>query len=120
MFNCHNGTCDCKDHGEEAADNINDAIGGGESVGDTGSADGEFGGDSGASDTGGMGESLVNEALTPLEKMKALEAGTRGFNAPAASDKKLADNLAICRANGLSAAAGVMIREINSRIKAGV
>jgi hypothetical protein len=120
MFNCHNGTCDCKDHGEEAADNINDAIGGGESVGDAGSADGEFGGDSGAGEAGGMSESIVNEALTPLEKMKALEAGTRGFNAPAASDKKLADNLAICRTNGLFAAADVMIREINSRIKAGV
>ena len=62
----------------------------------------------------------MTEALTPLQKMQALEAGTRGFNAAAASDQKLADNLTICRANGLSTAAGVMIREINSRIKAGV
>jgi hypothetical protein len=36
-----------------------------------------------------MGESLINEALTPLQKMQALENGTRGFNAAAASDQKL-------------------------------
>jgi hypothetical protein len=91
MFNCHNGTCDCKDHGEDAADNANDSIGGGESVGDAGSTGGDFGGgdSAGSGDAGGMGESLINEALTPLQKMQALENGTRGFNAAAASDQKL-------------------------------
>jgi hypothetical protein len=31
----------------------------------------------------------LNEAMTPLQKMQALENGTRGFNAAAASDQKL-------------------------------
>ena len=31
-------------------------------------------------------ESLITEAMTPLQKMQALEAGTRGFNAAAATD----------------------------------
>jgi hypothetical protein len=93
MFNHHIGSCDCnkdKDEaGEDAADNANDAIGGGGAVGDAGSAGGEFGGDSAGGEGGAMGEGLVNEALTPLEKMQALENGTRGFNAAAASDQKL-------------------------------
>jgi hypothetical protein len=93
MFNHHNGTCDCnkdKDEaGEDAADNANDAIGGGESVGDAGSTGGESSGDFGGGDAGGMGESLVTEAMTPYEKMQALDNGTRGFNAAAASDQKL-------------------------------
>jgi hypothetical protein len=93
MFNHRMGSCDCnknKDEaGEDAADNANDAIGGGESVGDTGSLGGDFGGDFGGGEGGAMGESLVTEAMTPLEKMQALENGTRGFNAAAASDQKL-------------------------------
>ena len=179
MFNHHIGSCDCnkdKDEaGEDAADNANDAIGGGESVGDAGSTGGDFGGgDSAGGEGGAMGESLVKEsweyfnikdrnsddvvtvvivdkrfeplfnkdhkeslrrnnvkveghyfngtvvtgkvgdiiqvcdechvmnpnkifmeaatiteAMTPLQKMQALEAGTRGFNAAAASDQKL-------------------------------
>jgi hypothetical protein len=96
MFNHHMGSCDCnkdKDEaGEDAADNANDAIGGGESAGDAGSLGGDagdFGGGDSAGGEGGMGESLVNEALTPLQKMYALENGTRGFNAAAASDQKL-------------------------------
>jgi hypothetical protein len=31
----------------------------------------------------------LKEAMTPLQKMQALENGTRGFNAAAASDQKL-------------------------------
>jgi hypothetical protein len=85
-FNHACGTCDC---GKDAADNANDAIGGGEPVGDTGSLGGDFGGDLGGGEGGAMGESLVTEAMTPLEKMQALENGTRGFNAAAASDQKL-------------------------------
>ena len=65
MFNHHNGTCGCnkdKDEaGEDAADNANDAIGGGESVGDAGSASGGFGGDSAGGEGGAMGESLTEE-----------------------------------------------------------
>lgn len=66
MFNHHIGSCDCnkdKDEvGEDAADNANDAIGGGESVGDAGSLGGEFGGDFGGGEGGAMGEGLVLEA----------------------------------------------------------
>lgn len=125
MFNHHNGTCDCdkdKDKaGEDAADNANDAIGGGESVGDAASGEGNFGGDMGASggECGAMGEGLVKEALTPLQKMQALENGTRGFNAAAASDRKLLDNLLICAQNNLQNAAVVMLIEIQDRIVRG-
>ena len=121
MFNHHMGSCDCnkdKDEaGEDAADNANDAIGGGESVGDAGSAGGDFGGgdSAGAGDAGGMGESLVNEALTPLQKMYALENGTRGFNAAAASDQKLWDNLRICADNNLLKAYKIMQDELTRR-----
>ena len=64
------GSCDCnkdKDEaGEDAADNANDAIGGGESVGDAGSAGGDFGGgDSAGGEGGAMGESLVKESMFP-------------------------------------------------------
>jgi DNA-binding protein YbaB len=124
MFNHHMGSCDCsKDKdgvGEDAADNANDAIGGGESAGDAGSAGGDFGGDFGGDAGGAMGEGLVNEALTPLEKMQALESGTRGFNAAAAGDAKLASNLSICTNNGLSKAAKIMADEIQARINAGI
>jgi hypothetical protein len=99
MFNHHMGSCDCnkdKDEaGEDAADNANDAIGGGESVGDAGSAGGDFGGGEG----GAMGESLVKEAVDyydQVPKMAALNAGTRGFNAKAASDEKLRVNRRVC------------------------
>lgn len=120
------GSCDCnkdKDEaGEDAADNANDAIGGGESVGDASSGEGSFGGDTGASggEGGGMGESLVTEAMTPLDKMKALENGTRGFNAAAASDLKLMDNLIVCAQNNLQKAAVIMIREMQKRMNQGV
>ena len=105
MFNHHMGSCDCnKDNdeaGEDAADNANDAIGGGESVGDASSSEGLGSGDFGGGDAGGaMGESL-NEAMTPLEKMQALEAGTRGFNAAAAGWAKLQLNRDICIKNKL-------------------
>ena len=120
MFNHHMGSCDCnkdKDEaGEDAADNANDAIGGGESVGDAGSAGGDFGGgDSAGGEGGAMGESLVNEALTPLQKMYALENGTRGFNAAAASDQKLWDNLRICADNNLLKAYKIMQDELTRR-----
>ena len=66
-----------------------------------------------------MGESLMQEAMTPLDKMKALEAGTRGFNAAAASDQKLADNLAICIANNLPKAEAIVKQEIQYRMNSG-
>lgn len=122
MFNHHMGSCDCnkdKDEaGEDAAENANDAIGGGESVGDVGSLGGDagdFGGGDSAGGEGGMGESLVNEALTPLQKMYALENGTRGFNAAAASDQKLWDNLRICADNNLLKAYKIMQDELTRR-----
>ena len=127
MFNQAMGSCDCnKNPGEDAADSTNDAIGGGESVGDAGSAGtsegGDFGGDAGASggEGGGMGESLMKEAMTPLQKMQALENGTRGFNAAAASDVKLLDNLLLCAQNNLNKAGVVMVGEIVNRIKQGI
>lgn len=118
MFNHHMGSCDCdkdKDKvGEDAADEANDAIGGGESAGDA-SSGGDFDGDFGGSEGGAMGESLVNEALTPLQKMQALENGTRGFNAAAASDQKLWDNLRICADNNLLKAYKIMQDELVKR-----
>jgi hypothetical protein len=65
MFNHHMGSCDCnkdKDEaGEDAADNANDAIGGGESVGDASSGEGFGSGDSAGGEGGAMGESLNEE-----------------------------------------------------------
>lgn len=63
---------------------------------------------------------VITEALTPLQKMQALEAGTRGFNAAAASDLKLMDNLILCAKNNLQKAAVVMIVEIQKRMNQGV
>ena len=103
MFNHHIGSCDCnkdKDEaGEDAADNANDAIGGGESVEDAGSLGGDFGGDLGGGEGGAMGESLIKEAVDyydQIPKMAALNNGTRGFNAKAASDEKLRVNRQVC------------------------
>jgi hypothetical protein len=125
MFNQAMGSCDCnKNPGEDAADNVNDAIGGGESAGDAGSAgessgDGSLGGEAGSGEGGAMGESLVTEAMTPLQKMQALQAGTRGFNAAAASDVKLLDNLLVCAQNNLDQAGMIMIGEIVKRMNQG-
>ena len=66
-----------------------------------------------------MGESLNEASMTPLQKMQALENGTRGFNAAAASDQKLYDNLLICARNNLALAAAAMVMEIQKRINAG-
>ena len=66
-----------------------------------------------------MGESLMTEAMTPLDKMKALEAGTRGFNAAASSDIKLYDNLVICASNNLNKAGMIIAGEIAKRMKQG-
>lgn len=108
MFNHHIGSCDCdkdKDEaGEDAADNANDAIGGGDSVGDAGSAEGNLGGDFGGGDSAGgeggaIGEGLVKEAVNyydQIPKMAMLNDGTRGFNAKAASDEKLRVNRQVC------------------------
>lgn len=108
MFNHHIGSCDCdkdKDEaGEDAADNANDAIGGGDSVGDTGSAGGNLGSDFGGGDSAGgeggaIGEGLVKEAVNyydQIPKMAMLNDGTRGFNAKAASDEKLRVNRQVC------------------------
>lgn len=112
-FNHACGTCDC---GKDAADDANSEMGS-DSVGE-GSGDGSFGGDS-VGEGGAMGESLT-EAMTPLQKMQALEAGTRGFNAAAASDLKLMDNLIICAQNNLQKAAIIMIREMQKRMNQGV
>lgn len=112
-FNHACGTCDC---GKDAADDANSEMGS-DSTGE-GSGDGSFGGDA-AGEGGAMGESLT-EAMTPLQKMQALEAGTRGFNAAAASDLKLMDNLIICAQNNLQKAAIIMIREIQKRMNQGV
>jgi hypothetical protein len=62
---------------------------------------------------------VMTEALTPLQKMQALENGTRGFNASAASDIKLLDNLLLCAQNNLRKAAAIMIKEIGLRMKNG-
>jgi hypothetical protein len=85
MFNHHNGTCDCNKDKEDIVGDANDALGGDTSNEGAGESSGDFGG----GDAGGMGESLIQEAMTPFEKMQALENGTRGFNAAAASDQKL-------------------------------
>lgn len=108
MFNHHMGSCDCDKDTEDAADSANDALG-----------DAAAGGD-GLDGGGGMGESLIKEALTPLQKMQALEAGTRGFNAAAASDIKLMDNLILCAKNNLQKAAIIMLVEIQKRMNQGV
>jgi hypothetical protein len=114
-FNHACGTCDC---GKDAADNTNDAIGGGEAAGGEGIGDAGPSGDAGG-DGGAMGEALVNEAMTPLEKMRALENGTRGFNAAAAGDVKLVNYYNICTKNGLQKAATIVGDEIKRRMKAG-
>lgn len=112
-FNHACGTCDC---GKDAADNANSEMGS-DSTGE-GSGDGSLGGES-AGEGGAMGESLLNEAMTPLQKMQALENGTRGFNASAAGDRKLLDNLILCAQNNLRTAATIMIKEIVLRMRNG-
>ena len=114
-FNHAMGSCDC---GKDAADDANDSIGSGESTGES-SGEGSLGGETGSGEGGAMGEALVTEAMTPLQKMQALEAGTRGFNAAAASDQKLLDNYKICMSNGLGKALKVVVTEISYRVNAG-
>jgi hypothetical protein len=53
--------------------------------------------------------------MTPFEKMQALENGTRGFNAAAASDQKLWDNLNICKANSFWKAHKIIQDELAKR-----
>ena len=112
-FNHACGSCDCdKNKDDFIIDGVPESgESNSESTGDPGS-------DSGSSDGGAMGESLT-EAMTPLDKMKALENGTRGFNAAAASDSKLRDNLILCAQNNLAKAAAVMIVEIQKRTNQG-
>ena len=114
-FNHACGSCDC---GKDAAEDTNDSLGSSESTGE-GAEDGGLGGDAGSGEGGAMGEALVTEAMTPLQKMQALEAGTRGFNAAAASDQKLLDNYKICMSNGLGKALKVVVTEISYRVNAG-
>ena len=107
-FNHACGTCDC---GKDAADNANNEMGGdttGEASGDEG-----FGGDS-VSEGG-----VMTEALTPLEKMRALENGTRGFNAAAAGDAKLVNYYDICIKNGFQKAAAIIEAEVQKRMNQG-
>ena len=113
-FNHAMGSCDC---GKDAADDANDSIGSSESTGES-SGEGSLGGETGSGEGGAMGESLT-EAMTPLDKMKALENGTRGFNAAAASDQKLLDNYKICMSNGLAKALKIVVTEISARMNAG-
>jgi hypothetical protein len=111
-FNHAFGSCDC---GKDAANDANSEMGS-DSAGE-GSGDGSLGGDS-AGESGAMSESLT-EAMTSLQKMQALENGTRGFNATAAGDIKLLDNLLLCAQNNLRKAAAIMIKEIGLRMKNG-
>ena len=128
-FNHAFGTCDW---GKDAADDANSEMSG-DSAGE-GSGDGSLGGDSAgeggfggdsamgdgdsAGDGGAMGEGLT-EAMTPLQKMQALEAGTRGFNAGAASDLKLVNYSNICTKGGLKKAAAIVGAEIQKRMNQG-
>ena len=114
-FNHACGSCDC---GKDAAEDTNNSMGSGNASGES-SGDGSLGGDAGSGEGGAMGEALVTEAMTPLQKMQALEAGTRGFNAAAASDQKLLDNYKICMSNGLGKALKVVVTEISYRVNAG-
>ena len=107
-FNHACGTCDC---GKNAADNVNSEMGS-DSTGE-GSREGSLGGDS-----AGEGGALT-EALTPLQKMQALENGTRGFNAAAAGDVKLVNYYNICTKNGLQKAAAIVGAEIQKRMNQG-
>lgn len=120
------------DWGKDAADDANSEMGG-DSAGE-GSGDGSLGGESvgegdfgsdsagdvgdSAGDGGAMGEGLT-EAMTPLQKMQALEAGTRGFNAGAASDLKLVNYSNICTKGGLKKAAAIVGAEIQKRMNQG-
>ena len=113
-FNHAFGTCDC---GKDAADNVNSEMGS-DGAGES-SGDGSLGGES-AGEGGAMGESLTEAALTPLEKMQALENGTRGFNAAAAGDVKLFNYYNICTKNGLQRAAKIVYDEIQHRRNLGI
>jgi hypothetical protein len=125
MFNHHIGSCDCG-KGCHAAGEANSSMGNADAGagGEGGNFSGGTGvsGDGSAGDGGGaMAESFINEAtLTPFQKMQALENGTRGFNAGAANDLKLIDNLVICAQNNFQKAAVVIIREIQARMNQGV
>ena len=66
-----------------------------------------------------MEAAAITEALTPLQKMQALEAGTRGFNAGAASDLKLVNYSNICTKGGLKKAAAIVGAEIQKRMNQG-
>ena len=106
-FNHAFGTCDC---GKDAAEDTNNEMSN-DAAGE-GSGEGNLGGEAG----GGLTEAT----MTPLQKMQALENGTRGFNAAAASDIKLIDNLVVCAQNNLQKAAVVMLKEIQLRMNRGV
>jgi hypothetical protein len=116
-FNHAFGSCDC---GKDAAEDANGNMGSDSDSASGGSSDGSLGGESAGGEGGAMGESLITEAMTPLQKMQALENGTRGFNAAAASDLKLMDNLIICAQNNLQKAAIIIIKEIQLRANRGV
>ena len=64
-------------------------------------------------------EEQLNEAHldypTQLAKMKALENGTRGFNAASASDEKLEYNWKLCKNEGLNYAQSIMEQEMLRR-----
>ena len=69
------------------------------SIGDTGATTSTAGGDGGdgGSDAGSVGESLAEASnLSPYEKMKQFEAGSRRENVKACSDDKLKFYRDIC------------------------
>ena len=78
------------------------------------SLDGEPAGGNLGENNGSLGENL-KEALTPFEKMQALENGTRGFNAAAASEAKLRLNYDICVKYGFNKAKKIIENELRAR-----
>ncbi len=62
-------------------------------------------------------ESKLEEAnyMDQVDKMKKLEAGTRGFNAKAASDEKLRLNQQICKSYNLPTALAIVEDEMRAR-----
>ena len=98
MFNKHMGT-DIEDDAEEAAEAINAELEAGVDT-DTGAAtEGDAGGEAagGESTGGGEGGGLCEASnLSPYDKMKAFENGTRKENVKACGDAKLREYHRIC------------------------
>lgn len=63
-----------------------------------------------------MKKTVITEALSPLDKMKAANAGTRNQNWKACSDQKLKDYYKICLDNNLVHAQNLAEAEIKGRL----